>query len=144
MNKKNPSQVGESDLKPANQKKKFVILLIEDYKDAIMIYKYLIQNALGEDATVLVATTLHDAENTFQKEKECLSVVIMDGCLGGGHALETLPLIRMIKESSPSLPIIAASNQKEYRKQMMNAGCHFNLADRLTLPQILTATLIKS
>lgn len=126
------------------KRKNLVVLLVEDHPSTLLLYEELIKRSFGGETETLSATTIERAAELFQARRKELSVVVMDGNLCRGRTLDTLPLIAMMRECSPRLPIIAASYFKEHREQMMCEGCHYELERKEDLPKVLTDALIGS
>ncbi len=105
------------------------ILVVEDNKDMQDFYleslRHLVNNLI-----VLKAYTIEDAEKLFAKNTD-IDLVIMDGCVPGDK-INTLPLIVKIRETFKG-PMIAASRESGYQKQLIAAGCDYGV-DKLELP----------
>ena len=94
------------------------ILFIEDDENWQTNYKDIFEDT----ATILQATTLKDAEELFLKHPD-VDIIVVDGCLNENDVLDTLPLIKKIRETYKG-PMIAASGHEEFRHKMVLAGCN--------------------
>jgi hypothetical protein len=63
----------------------------------------------------------------FDAYQARITLVLMDGCLGG-DTLNSLPLIRYIRQYDYTGPMIAGSGLADYRADMVTAGCSHQAA----------------
>ncbi len=79
------------------------------------------QRKLQRFVTIIPATTIEEAETLWEKHKDHVALVVMDGCVPGDH-LNTVPLVQIIRTTFQG-PIIAASSSTYNREELVKAGC---------------------
>lgn len=93
------------------------IFIVEDNTDTVEAYIEVLRGS----AVVIAATTVPEAEAVIASGVP-FAAVLMDGCLTG-RDLETEPLVRSLRESGFTGPIIATSSRSEYQERLLAAGC---------------------
>jgi len=91
--------------------------------------------------TPLVARTIRQGRLLFHKHASEITAIIMDGCVPGGE-LNTIPLIREIRDSGYAGLLIAASSNSHYTEQMVAAGCDRSFSDKGELARNLASILV--
>ncbi len=109
------------------------VLLVEDYPGWIKIIK----GGLENEAEVLSAVTIREAENIFSENSD-IAIIIMDACVPGDEP-NTLPLVKKIRETFKG-PIIAISSSDSYRKQLVEAGCDYE-CEKKKIPSMVRHVL---
>lgn len=99
------------------------ILVVDDEAYVIEMYT----RSLGKwDGDVLTAHSLEIAHETYDKSRERLVAIILDGCVPGS-SLNTGPFIELvaddIRQGRFYGVLIAASSLRGYRNQMVALGC---------------------
>ncbi|OGD68524.1 hypothetical protein A2996_01140 [Candidatus Campbellbacteria bacterium RIFCSPLOWO2_01_FULL_34_15] len=97
---------------------KKTILIIEDFAELLRLWKKLLSN----EAFVLTAETLQQAEELFQRHKKEIDLIAVDGEVNG-PVNNTVILIKKITEEFPSAKILAISGDDNNNKILINAGC---------------------
>ncbi len=92
------------------------ILIIED--DINHIEKY--EAELGGKVELILAETVVDAKRLFDENTDVAAVVV-DGCLTDGGEPDTLEVVRHIRRTGFSGPMIA--NSSTHNKLLREAGC---------------------
>ncbi len=110
------------------------VLVVEDKKAVCDFWQEVFQNT---GLVILWAATLKAAVDLFAANPD-VKVVVMDGCLEG-DGLDTLPLVRLIRQSFTG-PMIATSSLPEYQEQLRKAGCSHE-SDKGKLPFELLSIL---
>lgn len=101
-----------SDAKP-------VVLIFEDHPT----WQQVFASAVDADSyDVVTADSPAAGRQKFDEVRDRVALVVMDGALGGDD-LNSLPLIRYIREAGYTGPMIAASGLSDYRVDMVRAGC---------------------
>jgi DNA-binding response OmpR family regulator len=112
------------------------VLLIEDDTSLHSPWSRLLQVHRIE---AICASSIEEAEDLFEEHKSTLAAISVDGCVPGDE-LNTLPLIRMMCREYQK-PIIAASGDSFYRKQMMEVGCTHECHKKSELPHVIVELL---
>lgn len=111
------------------KEQKPVVLVVEDYEPLIpMIHLYL--NGMGLEEDSLWAKNLKELRNIIEEATD-INVVILDHKLPEGDSME---LGHLIKKKFPRCKLIATSGDSSY-EQMLNGGCHYEMAKVFTLEQ---------
>jgi CheY-like chemotaxis protein len=96
------------------------VLLVEDYPSLQTTISDVIKGMCGKEAVVLVAGTLPDAFDQWNRCKEVLDLIFLDTSLG--HGVTTFDLAREISRSFKG-PLVATSLEDEHRLEMVRCGC---------------------
>jgi DNA-binding response OmpR family regulator len=95
-----------------------MVLLVEDY----LPYRELFAMHLGDAGVeVLLAETQEEALLLFEKNKDLIEIIVMDACVPGSSP-NTMGLIKTIKDSGFTKPIVGCSSGEDYNKILMEAG----------------------
>lgn len=92
------------------------VLIIEDERGRQLDYA----EALSDKVQILEARSVEEGEQLFAENPD-VALIIMDACVPGDEPT-TLPLTRRIRETFTG-PMVAASSDFYYRRQLMGAGC---------------------
>ncbi|MFA6325153.1 MAG: hypothetical protein WCX46_02920 [Candidatus Paceibacterota bacterium] len=102
------------------------ILIVDDDKYFVFLLTHKIKRVLQILSPEMKIEFIHvKNENDFYElweKDQNFRIVSMDGCLTGS-SLNTIPLIKKIKESSDSLIVGCTSLLDEPREEMKKAGC---------------------
>ena len=101
------------------------ILLIEDSKPVIDIWKRLFDFYLKEEKLILIfAVSLDEAIQKFRLNPD-VELIVVDGCIwGSDDRPNTQGLVSEIRKTFKG-PMIAESSNEEYRKILLSAGCNY-------------------
>lgn len=98
------------------------VLVVEDADHWVRTHLRVLEGRV----IVITAMTREDALRLYQKHRDELDAIILDGCVPG-DAVNTHEFIRAvsadIRAGYFSGPLMAASSLAEYRKEMMATGC---------------------
>lgn len=108
------------------------VVLVVDDTDSHMS---LLMSLLHDRAEVLWAPRLAEGQKFFEENRGGLAVIIMDGCVESSQ-LDTLPLIKSIRQAGYTGPMIACSADRGYRGRMVEAGCSHE-SEKLDLPTLV-------
>ncbi|MEI7819167.1 MAG: hypothetical protein WCI47_03545 [bacterium] len=95
------------------------VLVIEDKPDLKNYYEL---NGFPLGTVMHFALTLAEGRRLFYGHQESLDMIIMDGRVDRPF-VETLELLREIREFGFARPILTSSNGYKYRIAMIEAGC---------------------
>ncbi len=110
------------------------VLLIEDDDLLCRAFKRSLEL---RGVTTIQASSVEEGQRLFHAHRDSLDAIVMDGCLNSPN-LNTLPLIKEIKDSGFAQPIIAASGDPKNRRIMMAHGCTHAVDDKT---EIISFTL---
>ncbi len=100
------------------------VLLVEDSADIQLAVREVL-SVQQRTVELLSALTLAEGADLYRAHCAELFAIAMDGCVESNQ-LDTLPLIRTIRDSGFPGPIIATSSNDAFIPRMMDAGCtHF-------------------
>lgn len=97
-------------------KQKPKVLIVEDDRSWQNNY----EDSLGDKVNIIHAFTVGEGERLFLENPD-IDLVVMDACVPGDKPT-TLPLTSKIRETFYG-PMIAASSDEIFRKQLMKNGC---------------------
>lgn len=100
------------------------VLIIEDDHRWQDIYK----GSLEGRVTFLSAFSLEEGEKMFSETAD-MALIVMDGCVDNEDHLDSLPLIKKIRQTYKG-DMIAASGTSFNRDQMCAFGCNYNVPKR--------------
>ncbi|AKM84012.1 MAG: hypothetical protein UR79_C0001G0254 [Candidatus Campbellbacteria bacterium GW2011_GWD1_35_49] len=99
-----------------------MILVIEDY----VVLSKMWRKLLSDVAFVLTAETLQQGQELFNKHKEGLDLVAVDGEVHGS-VNNTVVLVKKIVGEFPSSKILAISGDPDNNKILIKAGCEHSV-----------------
>lgn len=113
-----PEQVlGTARIAELRERQKPLILMVED--DAVYVTRT--QRMLGDAVQLVAANTLEGGLTLFEEHKDGLALILMDACVPGDDP-NAMWLVRKIRESGFTKPIIAISSMPDYRQMLIRAG----------------------
>jgi len=92
------------------------VLVVEDFDS----YFKIIDRDLKGKVQVLRAQTLEEGWDLLQSHPDT-ALIIMDACVPG-HEPNAAPVVRQLRHQGFTEPIIACSNEPDYRQDLMRAG----------------------
>jgi len=92
------------------------VFIVEDSKE----WREVWDKILSKRVTLLLADTLQEAQNIFDREYD-IALIAMDACVPGSIPT-TPPLVQKIRKTFLG-PIIAISSDPTYNKELILAGC---------------------
>ncbi len=92
------------------------VLVVEDDKDYHEYYK----QALDNKVIIISALTIEDARRIFAENPD-LGAIVMDACVPGRNPT-TLGLTEEFRKIFKG-PMIAVSNDEDFREMLMKKGC---------------------
>lgn len=107
------------------------ILVIEDY----VVLSKMWRKLLSDIAFVLTAETLLQGQELFDKHKEGLDLIAVDGEINGSIN-NTVVLVKKIIREFPSAKIIAISGDPDNNEILMKAGCGHSICKQETVKKI--------
>ena len=96
------------------------VLVVEDNE----MWRTVVKRGLNNKVQILFADTITKAEKIFEENSD-IDLVIMDACVPGDIP-NTQPLVRKIRQTFEG-PMIAMSSMPPYRKQILVAGCDYEV-----------------
>ena len=113
-----------------------VVLIIEDNFLTHETYK----RGLGShlQISIISARSLEEGYEFFIKAPH-IDIIVMDGCIDNAARLDSLPLIKKIRETYSGI-MIAASSESEYMNQMKEAGCDY-MSTKSGVPRLILKLL---
>lgn len=110
------------------------ILIIEDSLDIQQRYR----RRIARDIEIIAAYDLGDAMQKID-QLSGLQAIVFDGSLDFTNALVTIPLVKQAQQRH-TCPLIAASRDRNYRNQLVEAGCTHQ-ASKESLPAVINRLL---
>lgn len=96
-----------------------LVLIADDLPHVIKMWTAdLVSYGIG----VIAATSLEELDGAYAKYKHVAAAVILDGCIPG-NSLNTISFIKSVRADGFTRPVVASSSLREYRRQMLWAGC---------------------
>ena len=117
------------------QKTMKTILIVDDSSAWVEMYVKRIPENI---AHILVANTLADGEKLFSQNPNP-DLIVMDCCVDHENILDSLPLIRKMRETYNG-DMVASSSNSIYRMDMIEAGCNLQ-ADKGDIRPIIHKAL---
>lgn len=91
----------------------------------------------GGQIELMMAETIEKAEELFAANPD-LAAIVMDACVPGDEPT-TVPLVGKFRKTFTG-PIIAASSEPDFRRELMRAGCSHE-SPKYELPEKLREVL---
>ena len=101
---------------------KKTVLMVDDARPYCMQTHERV-SGLDPEITFLMAHSIWEAEEVFEKHRNTLDLIVMDGKLDG-TVEETCELVKKMRQSGFNGPMIAASSM--YNHLLISAGCSIN------------------
>jgi len=95
---------------------RIVVLVVEDEDNSQESYKIGLER---HGIEVLQAFTIDDAWAHFSARQDKINIIVMDACMP--YELDTVPLLRRIRDKGYAGPIVA--NSSAYNQELSMAGC---------------------
>lgn len=114
------------------------ILIVEDSAE----YQQKFSDALSEKFELLQAFTLPEGIALFEARSDELAAVAMDACVPGDSP-NSMSVIRYIRDTGYTGPVIAISSLREYRMVLMAVGCDYE-CPKADFPLFLLKVLEKA
>jgi CheY-like chemotaxis protein len=109
------------------------VLVVEDCES----YQRIWSEELNGKVELVSAFSIREAEEKFAANPDIVAIV-MDACVPGSEPT-TPPLVRKFRTTFTG-PMIAASSDEKYRKELMLAGCDYQ-SNKSGLPEVLCKIL---
>ena len=115
---------------------KKAVLVVDDEEQ----FQMLMEDALGDDYTVLRAELIQDGYRLFCEHRDCVQAILMDGNmpLGPPEMRTTVDLVRRIRSEGFSGTIVAISSEEDLQKKLCEAGCNVTLTKPFRMEQLLS------
>lgn len=99
--------------------------------------------SMFDDVEVIDAPTFEQAEGLFLSHRGNIDLIIMDSSLGGAR-IDTLPLVRRIRNEGYDGPMLTSSISHENQQTFLQAGCSHTVGAKEYLDKVARRILRES
>lgn len=101
------------------------VLILERDRDLYSTYELISETEEGIDFRILYAQTVEEACTLIEQHPDLFAVSV------GSKIPGNLDFVRKLRKARPSFPIIAASVMSELRKELVEAGCNYEVREKV-------------